>query len=106
VKGGTYRIHLRRWPRESGLALGAGIDDEIPASKYVEGRVNGKGLKFTQAHLKIGAQELQKSVDNGQESTIFEVEVPQGETELIAYFDLDNTTQLNAYYIDVEKLDL
>lgn len=105
VKAGTYRFHLRRWPAESGLALGAELKDGKPATKNTEAIVDGKSMKFAKAHLKIGGKDIEVVVDNNAESAILEMEVTQGETELLAYFDMEDGTPCNAFYIDVERLN-
>ncbi|SDE73049.1 Arylsulfatase A [Pricia antarctica] len=105
VKTGTYKFYLGRWPRESELALGDEVLDEIPATPYTDGRINGKAMNFTKAHLKIGEKQVEVNVDNTAKAAILEMEVRQGETELLGYFDMTDGTPSNAFYIDVEFVD-
>ncbi|MDO5977918.1 arylsulfatase [Flavivirga spongiicola] len=105
VKSGTYRFHLRRWPVESKLALGAEVKDSIPSTSFANARINGKAMKFVKAHLEVANQKKTIKVDNNSESAILEVEVPQGKTKLFAYFDMENGEQSNAFYINVEKVN-
>ena len=105
VKSGTYKFHLRRWPSESGLALGAELKDGKASTSHTETIFNGNSLKFKKAYLKIGDKNIEVDVNNDAEAAILEMEVPQGETELLAYFDMEDGTPCNAFYIDVEKLD-
>ena len=105
VKEGTYRFYLRRWPSESGLALGAKINDEVAPTNHTQGNIAGKAMKFVRAHLKIADQNTEIDVDNSEEAAIIEMKVQQGETELLAYFDMPNGTPSNAFYIDVEKIE-
>lgn len=104
VEAGTYRFHLRRWPAESQLALGAGIDDAVDPTDYTEGSIAGKPMRFTNAHLKVASQEATIEVDNDKESAVLEMEVPEGQTELTAYFDLESGERSNAFYIYVERV--
>lgn len=104
VNAGTYRFHLRRWPSESGLALGDEINDEKPATLNQESITHGKSMKFKKAYLKIADKKLEVAVDNNAEAAILEMEVAQGETELLAYFDMEDGTPSNAFYVDVEKV--
>lgn len=105
VKAGTYRFHLRRWPAESGLALGAELKDGKPETLYTAPIADGKSMKFSKAYLKIADKNIEADVDNNAEAAVLEMEVLQGETELLAYFDMEDGTPCNAFYIDIEKLD-
>ncbi|KQC29569.1 arylsulfatase [Flagellimonas eckloniae] len=105
VESGTYRFHLRRWPSESGLALGAELNDGVPETLYTAPIADGNPMKFKKAYLKIADKNMDVSVDNNATAAVLEMEVPQGETELLAYFDMEDGTPCNAFYIDVEKLD-
>lgn len=104
VKAGKYKFSLRRWPAESGLALGAAIQDATPATPFMDGRINGKAMKFAKAYLKIGEDEYSTDSDNGEQGATIEAEVTTGETELLAYFDLEDGTPCNAFYVYVEKM--
>lgn len=105
VSSGTYRFQLRRWPVESGLALGDELTDGKPETLYTAPIVNGKAMKFSKAHLKIADKNVEVNVDNGAAAAVLEMEVASGETELLAYFDMEDGTPCNAFYVDVEKLD-
>ncbi|MDN3663895.1 arylsulfatase [Algibacter miyuki] len=105
VKAGKYKFHLRRWPAESGLALGAAIADGEPATSNKEAIVDGKSMKFAKAHLKIADKIVDIEVDNNLEAAVLEMEVVKGETELLAYFDMEDGTPCNAFYIDVERVN-
>ncbi len=105
VKAGKYRFHLRRWPSESGLALSAALNDGKPETLYEAPIANGKSMKFSKAYLKIADNNAEVDVDNNEEAAVLEMEVAQGETELLAYFDMEDGTPCNAFYIDVEKVN-
>lgn len=105
VESGTYRFHLRRWPSESGLALGAELNDGKPETLYTAPIADGNPMKFKKAYLKIADKNVDVSVDNNATAAVLEMEVPQGQTELLAYFDMEDGTPCNAFYIDVEKLN-
>lgn len=90
---------------ESGAALGAELNDVIPETSYSEGRIKGKAMTFTQAHLKIADQQKEVVVDNNLQSAIIVMEVAKGETELTAYFDMEDGVKSNAFYVYVEKVD-
>ena len=105
VTAGTYRFYLRRWPAESRLALGAAINDAIPATAFMNARIDGNPMKFTKAHVEVAGKKQEAKVDNEATSAILEIEVPQGATDLLAYFDMENGGQTNAFYIDVEFIE-
>ncbi len=105
VKAGKYRFHLRRWPSESGLALSAELKDGKPETLYEAPIANGKSMKFSKAYLKIADNNAEVDVDNNAQAAVLEMEVAQGETELLAYFDMEEGTPCNAFYIDVEKMN-
>lgn len=105
VSAGKYRFHLRRWPSESGLALGAALDDGKPETLYEAPISDGKSMKFARAYLKIAEKSVEIAVDNTSEAAIVEMDVPEGKTELLAYFDMEDGTPCNAFYVDVEKVD-
>ncbi len=104
VKAGTYKFHLRRWPAESGLALGDETLDAVEPTPYTNGSMNGKAMKFTKAFLKVGDQLMETIVDNNKESAVIEMNVPIGETDLIGYFTMQDGVKCNAFYIYVEEL--
>ncbi|MFT7033017.1 MAG: arylsulfatase A-like enzyme [Cyclobacteriaceae bacterium] len=105
LEAGKYRFQLRRWPVESGLALGSEILDEVSATPTRDGRINGKAMAFKKAYLKIGEQEYSTILNNEDQAATLEVEVEKGETELLAYFDMEDGGQSNAFYVYVERVD-
>ena len=105
TQAGTYTFKLSRWPLESGVALGAKILDNRAATKGTDARINGKAMQFKTAHVKIGDQEVSVSVDNKEQAAVFELKLPQGKTELLAWFDFEKGGVTNAFYITVEKMN-
>jgi arylsulfatase A-like enzyme len=103
VKEGKYKFSLRRWPFESNLALGAAINDATPSTPFIDGRIDGEAMKFAKAYLKIGEKEYFSGLDNKAQEATIEAEVTTGETELLAYFDMEDGTKSNAFYVYVEK---
>ncbi|GAA5222307.1 arylsulfatase [Membranihabitans marinus] len=105
VSTGKYRFSLRRWPAESGLALGASIDDGYPATLYTAANTNGVAMEFQKAYVVIEDQKVEVDVDNEAGAAIIEMEVEEGQTELLAYFQMMDGESCNAFYVDVERLD-
>ena len=104
IKSGKYKIQLRRWPSESGQALGAAINDEVAATQFTDGSINGKAMKFTKAYVKIGEDAYETDLSNEDQAATIEVVVSTGETELLAYFDMEDGTECNAFYVYVSRV--
>jgi len=104
TQSGKYKIELARWPLESGHALGAELNDELPGTAYTDPRVKGKALKFKKAFVKIGDQVYTAPVDNALPTAPIEVEVAQGETGLTAWFETTDGELCNAFYVYVSRL--
>jgi len=102
---GKYKISLSRWPQESGQSLGSDIHDEVEATAYTDPRVTGKALQFKRAFLKIGEKEYSAEVNNAEKAAVIEVATEKGETELTAWFEMEDGTLTNAFYMYVEKLE-
>ncbi|QDO94269.1 arylsulfatase [Formosa sediminum] len=102
---GTYNLKLRRWPKETKLALGAEADirPELPGTS-VSASKKGQALNIKKARIKIQDQEAQKTVDATHEYVEFTVDLKAGETQLQTWFTLENNKELGAYYVTVEKL--
>lgn len=105
VKAGKYKVSLNRWPMESGIALGSGLSDEIPATAYTDARVTGKALSFKTAFVKIGDKEYSTPADNSLPSASIELEVAEGETDLTAWFEMEDAQLSNAFYVYVTFIE-
>ena len=122
-QAGTYRISLRRWPREVDAAITAGIppghpvpglnnNHEFPRKKGVPKEMNpgvcgeypGKALNIKTAGIKIGDIELRKPVVGEAQEVTFEVKLKKGEVNLFGYFNLADGKTIGSYYAYVEKM--
>ncbi len=104
---GRYRIELRRWPKESGWALGA----DMPPSSDVPGvaayrTTPGKGFDAKRAMLTIGDIRKERDISNAKKDTgvAFEVNLEAGETHLRGDFIDSDGEKLGAYYAYVLRL--
>ena len=102
---GTYRISLLRWPKE----LGKKITESVPAGQPVPGLIAfreepGKALQIKTAQIRIGDIKQEKKVSAEDVSVVFEVELPEGETELTGTFVLEDGKKMGSFYAEVEKL--
>jgi arylsulfatase A-like enzyme len=105
VEEGNYKISLNRWPEESGHALGDALNDEVASTASTDPRVHGKPLKFVKAFLKIGEKEYSVKTNNLDMDASFQVEAEKGEADLTAWFEMEDGTLTNAFYIYVERSD-
>lgn len=103
VTEGSYIFKLSRWPMESNLALGAALLDARTGTDSTDAIKDGKAMTFKKAFVKIGEQELASDVDNTLLSADLELTIPKGKTELLAWFELDDGTLTNAFYVNIQK---
>ena len=61
-------------------------------------------MNFKKAYLKIAEQEYSADVNNADQAATMEVEVEKVEAELLAYFDMEDGTECNAFYIYTERV--
>lgn len=104
VEDGTYAISLRRFPRESGLAINATFPEE---KKRLElDRVFPASTKddFTSAYLYVAGISGEKKIAEGQEEVTFSGFVPAGKYDMEAQL-IDKDGRVHpAYYLYIEKL--
>jgi len=105
VEDGEYSITLRRFPRESGLA----INETFPAQeKRIElDQTAPEGVKndFTEARLYVAGYTRDTEIEPGQEEVTFTEKIPAGKYDMEAQL-IDSGNRVHpAYYVYVEKLD-
>jgi hypothetical protein len=99
-EAGTYKFELRRWPRESKLALGdaAPTGDPIPGgTPYAEGKV----FSFHSAKLKLNDTLLEAEVDEKSECVTFTTELKPGDYNVQSWLMHDDKDSLPAFYLYV-----
>lgn len=106
LESGTYDITLRRYPKESNLAINAttqaiapteleGLEKEIPA---------GKNLQYVRASIKLENQiHDTKSVSKDAEEVTFTANLKAGKSKLVATFTDIGGQENTAYYVYVDK---
>lgn len=104
-ESGTYKMQLRRWPEETGLALDAKapVRPAIPGTSVQESK-KSKSLKIKNARIKIQETELSQTVDAKSAYVEFTLDLEKGETQLQTWFELENEKELGAYYVKIEKI--
>jgi arylsulfatase A-like enzyme len=100
---GRYRVSLRRYPQESGLAL----DDSAPVPPAESGVVpypSGKTIRIRKAQVSIGGIQKVLTVRTGNKSVDFDLDLPSGETSLHAEFIDEQGQQYGAFYTYITRL--
>jgi len=89
---GLFEFALRRWPKESGLAI-------------CEATAAGKALPVARARLRIGEREWRQDVGPADAAATFRVELPRQPARLQTWFmDREGRELCGAYYVDVRRL--
>ncbi|MHC4176882.1 MAG: arylsulfatase [Planctomycetota bacterium] len=102
ARAGTYRISLRRWPREADAAVTA----PLPAYEGVDGDFPpGKALPAAGARLKVAGIDLREPVRPEAKAVTFTTPLPAGKTTLQTWFyDAKGKELCGAFYVEVERL--
>ena len=104
VEGGQYVISLRRFPRESNLA----INQSFPALKSERrlARAMPASIKsdFKEAFLYVGGVRKLESIKDGDEEINFTIKMPPGKFDFEAQLIDVNNVVHPAYYVYIEKL--
>lgn len=104
VEDGRYRVSLRRFPRESGLAINA----TFPAqAKRIElERVMPASVKddFVEAYLYVAGLSGTKKIEPGQQEVSYEGFVPAGKYDMEAQLIDADGRVYPSYYVYIEKL--
>ena len=99
-RAGTYRIELRRWPREVDLPINAAYQDPKPNREEVQ----GKAISAVRAKLKIAGVEQELPIASEDKAAVFTVKLPRGPAELHTWFYGQDGTQRGAYFAYVERV--
>ncbi len=93
AREGTYEFGVRRWPKESDIAI-----RDVP-----EGT---KAFKPTHARLKVGDFDATLPIRDGDKAAVFSVRLAPQRTRLQAWLinDIGNGEANCAYYVDVHRL--
>ncbi len=95
ARGGRYRFDVRRWPSESGLALG-----DTP-----RGNRDAQRLEATHALIRIAGTTSTVAIDSAAESAVFDLDLEAGVTDLWAGFEAAGRGPSAAYYLYATRLD-
>ncbi|MGQ1788079.1 arylsulfatase [Saccharicrinis sp. GN24d3] len=104
VEDGEYAITLRRFPRESGLAINetfAAVEDVVEKERPMPASVK---TDFEKAFLYVANQNKNIRIQPGQEEVTFNGNIPAGKYDMEAQL-IDKDGKVHpAYYLYIEKL--
>ncbi len=104
VDDGRYRVSLRRYPRESGLAINATFpaqEKQVELERVMPASVKGD---FEEAYLYVAGLSGKKKIKQGQEEVNFEGFVPAGKYDMEAQLIDADGRVYPSYYVYIEKL--
>ena len=104
-RSGRYKIVLRRWPKESGLALGDGTP---PFETKCSGKAEPEGVAFpiAQGVLAVNGFPHRQGIEDDACGIHFEIELTAGRHEFCgAFADEDNQPLCSAFYAEVTYLN-
>lgn len=99
VEAGEYTIELRRYPKESHLALGASAPVGMPLPSGKPSYKAGKAMEIKKAFIDIDGIHRSKAAAPGDAGVTFNVVLPEGECKLQARFVNADNEDFDAYYV-------
>lgn len=106
AEAGKYEFTLRRWPRETGTALGAGHNDPPEIARYAGLNYNPPAKTFPIAAgvVRIAGREAQAKTSPNAEDVKVTLELPAGKTTLSAWFqDAVGEDLCGAFFVGVVR---
>jgi len=112
VRDGTYAFEVRRWPKESGLAIRERVDAHPPRPGCLPSfsNVPGTALPIVSATLRIDGKDLEtKPVADGDKAIRFVQKLTSGSHRFSPYFSMGNKAKksksVGCYYVTVTRLE-
>ena len=105
VEDGEYSITLRRFPRESGLAINATFPALERTVKNDRPMPAGEKSDFEQAYVYVAGVEGNEKIGSRQEEVTFTGKVPAGKYDMEAQLIDKDGRVYPAYYIYIEKVN-
>lgn len=106
ARPGTYRIELRRWPKEEDRPIREGIEGALVGYNAIgDGYGGGRALAVEEAVLEIAGQTFARPVGEADKGIAFRTALDAGETVLLSRFTTAEGEEVGAYYVYVERED-
>nr|WKN34559.1 arylsulfatase [Tunicatimonas sp. TK19036] len=103
IEDGEYTISLRRFPRESKLAINATFPAQAEAVELDRTAPAGEKSDFKEAYLFIAGLSKSLEIEDGQEEVTFNGNLPAGKYDMEAELIDDEGRRHPAYYVYIEK---
>ena len=104
VEEGNYKISLRRFPRESGLAINDTFPAELKRKELQLTMPAATKTNFKKGYLYVADFKAEKLIEQGDEEVVFEMKLPKGKFDLEAsLFDTEDHI-FPVYYLYIEKI--
>lgn len=104
VEEGDYIIELRRWPKETDIAVATDIASAPPVPGERSMRSwPGLGFDAVEASVNIGDYQEKRSMNGKEKFVRFNAHLKAGKGKLAAAFTNKNGEQLGAYFVTVTK---
>ena len=102
---GEYAISLRRFPRESKLAINATFPRQEKSIELASVMPESVKSDFEEAFLYVANAGKSSKIEDGQEEVTFRMFVPEGKYDLEAQLIDKDKRVYPAYYIYIEKME-
>ncbi|MBJ2175935.1 arylsulfatase [Aureibaculum sp. A20] len=104
VEDGEYAISLRRFPRESGLAINATFPAQKEAVEYDKTSPASIKSDFKEAFLYVANISKTIEITKGQDEVTFKGKIPAGKYDMEAQLIDEDDRVHPAYYVYIEKI--
>ncbi len=104
IEDGEYKISLRRFPRESGLAINETFPEQEQTLELEAVMPASTKTDFQQAYLYVANMSRSLPIEEGQDEVSFTGNVPAGKYDMEAQLIDSEGRVYPAYYIYIEKL--
>ncbi|WP_209330767.1 arylsulfatase [Lunatimonas salinarum] len=104
VEDGEYAISIRRFPRESGLAINATFPTQDKPVELERAKIGSDKADFEQAYIYVANLEGTKNIEADQEEVTFTGHVSAGKYDIEAQLIDAAKRVYPAYYVYIEKL--
>jgi hypothetical protein len=104
VEDGAYSISLRRFPRESGLAINARFPAEEKPVRLEEAMPDSRKVEFQEAYLYIADFQNTQKILEGDKEVSFTMKLPAGKFDMEARLMDKDGRIYPSYFVYIEKL--
>jgi arylsulfatase A-like enzyme len=104
VEDGEYSISLRRFPRESGLAINATFPAQEKIVELEKAKLGSVKDDFEQAYVYVANLEGSENIEKDQEEVTFTGHISAGKYDMEAQLIDSEKRVYPAYYVYIEKL--